>query len=68
MYRNLSPNRMFFELAKKHTPSQAFDGKTAGDFAAWKETTWPAVKATLGDWPDSVDLNPELVVEWEEDG
>ncbi len=66
--RNLSPHEMFFRLALEHTPSHRFSGRTAEDFARWKEETWPRVLATLGDWPPRVPPNPELIVEWTERG
>ena len=66
--RNLSPLRMFEQLALEHTPEFRFDGGTAKEFAAWKAAALPRVLATLGDFPQAVPLNPELLVEWEEEG
>lgn len=66
--RNLSPLNMFSQLALEHVPQCQFNGATKQDFESWKCDTFPKVKATLGDWPDRVDLNPELMVEWEHDG
>lgn len=63
--KNLSPLAMFHEMAKSHEPSLAFKGQ---DFDAWKAETLPAVLATLGEWPERVDLNPEMVGEWEHQG
>jgi len=63
--RNLSPQHMFEQMAKEHHPSSAFTG---GSFAEWKEKTFPRVMSTLGDFPAKVELNPQLVAEWEHDG
>lgn len=67
-YRNLNPQLMFEKMGFEHTPECAFTGKNSVDFAAWKESTYPRVLATLGDWPEKAPLNPELMVEWEHDG
>jgi hypothetical protein len=52
----------------EHVPTNRFVGTTQQEFAAWKQHTFPKVLATLGDFPECVPLNPELVVEWEQDG
>ena len=64
--RNLSPNRMFVEMAKAHVPDYHFTGTTAAEFDAWKTEALPQVLATLGDAPERVDPNPELLAEWED--
>lgn len=66
--RNLSPQVMFEQLALEHVPAHKFAGTTESDFLAWHRQTLPLVLATLGDFPARVPLNPELVVEWEQDG
>ncbi len=66
--RNLSPNQMFIELAKSHTPQHQFAGTTSEDFAAWKREALPKVLATLGDFPETVDPNPQLLGEWRHRG
>jgi pimeloyl-ACP methyl ester carboxylesterase len=63
--RNLSPNQMFIEMAKAHVPTYHFTGTTPAAFEAWKAEAYPKVLATLGDFPQSVDPNPELLAEWE---
>ena len=68
MSRNLSPQRMFEQYARKHVPQFRFTGQTREDFTAWKAQAWPEVLATLGDWPAMVPLNPELIAEWQHDG
>ena len=65
--RNMSPQKMFERLALEHKPLHAFDPEKEA-FAAWKTRALPKVLATLGDWPGSVDPNPEMVAEWIEDG
>jgi len=65
--RNLSPQTMFEKLALEHKPLCRFDAKKQ-NFTAWKKNTWPKVLATLGDFPEKVPLNPQLLAEWEEDG
>lgn len=59
---------MFTQLALEHTPVCQFDGETERDFDIWKAQTLPRVKATLGDWPERVDPDPELIAEWKQDG
>jgi len=65
-FRNLSPQRMFIEMAAEHVPQYAFSTKT--DFSKWKKQALPKVLATIGDSPERVPLNPQLLVEWEHDG
>src|SRR4051794_28875978 len=67
-FRNLSPQHMFEQTALAHRPAFAFDGRAAGAFASWKEEALPRVLATIGESPDRVPLNPQLVAEWEHDG
>ena len=66
--RNLSPNQMFIELAKAHTPQHHFAGTTPQDFESWKAEALPKVLATLGDYPERVDPNPQLLAEWRSKG
>jgi dienelactone hydrolase len=58
---------MFQEIARHHTPTNRFKGRTVSDFQQWKKTTYPKVLATLGDSPKKVPLRPELMAEWEHD-
>lgn len=64
--RNTSPLKMFLALAEAHPPIHSF--RDENDFADWKQEVRPKVMATLGDFPARVPLNPELIVEWNEDG
>jgi hypothetical protein len=66
--RNLSPNQMFIEMAKAHTPQYQFGGKTREHFEAWKAEALPQVLATLGDFPPAVDPSPQLLAEWTHEG
>lgn len=66
--RNLSPNTMFERLALEHTPQYSFSRQGYTDFNSWKQELLPKVIACVGDFPEQVPLNPELVAEWEQDG
>ena len=66
--RNLSPQYMFEQMASEHKPLHSFKGNTKTDFDSWEKTVLSKVLATLGDFPDQVELNPELAAEWEHDG
>lgn len=66
--RNMSPHRMFEELAAEHKPECAFGAKDEKNFNAWKKKTLPRVLATLGDPPREAPLNPQLLAEWEQHG
>ena len=68
MSRNLSPQRMFEELALRHVPEYRFAGRTREDFEQWKRAALPKVLATLGDAPAPVPPDAELIAEWTQDG
>jgi dienelactone hydrolase len=68
LYRNLSPQDMFYRWALEHKSLYEFNGKNKKDFVKWKEKALPEVLATLGDFPETVPLNPQLLAEWEHDG
>jgi dienelactone hydrolase len=68
MNRNLSVNAYFRHLASRHVPKFRFAGKSRKDWQAWRDQLLPAVVATLGKMPQKVPLNPEVQVEWVEDG
>ena len=63
--RNLSPQRMFAGLVEGQRPELAFGGGDRRKFAAWKRRALPRVLACLGDSPNAVPQNPELLAEWE---
>ncbi len=66
-FRNLSPQRMFEQLALEHRPTYQFTARTEEEFHAWHTEALPAVLTTLGDFPRRVPLNPRLLAEWEHD-
>ncbi len=68
MSRNLSINAYFRQKAATHRPKFRFAGSTGSDWASWREQLLPAVKATLGQMPEKVPLNPEVQAEWSQDG
>ena len=61
-FHNLSPQRMFQKMAAEHLPSHAF--QAGMNFSKWKKETLPLVLATLGDFPERVAPEPELIAEW----
>lgn len=54
-------------MADSHQPQFHYEN-WAGDFEAWKTSAKPEVMKCLSAFPETVDPNPELQVEWEEDG
>ena len=66
--RTIDPYNYFEQLAAKHTPTRSFPKHQDEGFDKWKEITLPKVIKTLGKLPRPVPLNPELLVEWREDG
>jgi len=66
-FRNLSPQHMFEQTSLERKPKHQFNDQV-GDFNAWKAAALPEVLATLGDFPETVPLNPQLLAEWEHDG
>ncbi len=64
-FRNLSPQEMFFQMALNHTPKYTFTENT--EFSEWKAKALPEVLATLGDFPGKVELEPQLMAEWQKD-
>lgn len=65
--RNMSVQKMFFEMAREHQPECSFE-KNQSDFNAWKVATLPKVLETVGRFPEKVPANAELITEWTEDG
>ncbi len=66
--RNLSPQQMFIDLVRDHTPEHHFTASNKRQFQSWKRRTLPKVLATLGDFPAPVPGKAELLAEWEEKG
>jgi dienelactone hydrolase len=67
-FRNLSPQAMFEQLALEHRPQFAFTGNGHPPFEAWKNSALPSVLTSLGEFPEAVPPNPQLLAEWEQDG
>jgi dienelactone hydrolase len=65
-FRNLSPQEMFIALANEHRPQCKFSPEQK--FSEWKANTLPQVLNTLGDFPERVPLNPQMLAEWEHEG
>lgn len=66
--RNISAQNMFVAWAREHVPEYSFAHHSPSSFEAWKAKVWPKVQATLGDWPERVPLNPQLLAEYSHDG
>src|SRR4051794_1735260 len=66
MSRNLSINAHFLARAKRHVPRFRF--APGQDFGRWQSELLSAARATLGEMPKRVPLNPEIQAEWREDG
>jgi len=67
-FRNLSPQKMFEQMALAHQPVHKFKAQTREEFEEWKRTALPEVRQTLGSFPPRCELNPELLAEWDQDG
>jgi len=68
MTRNLSVQAYLRGLAAQHQPTFRFAGTSAQDWERWRAALAPRVLATLGAMPKPVSLNPQVLVEWDEDG
>lgn len=67
-FRNLSPQEMFIKLAQANHPKYRFTADNMDAFLDWKKQALPEVISCLGEFPERVDLNPQLLAEWEGDG
>jgi dienelactone hydrolase len=67
-HRIIDPQSFFDRLAQSHRPQHAFAGRTAQQFRQWKKKTLPAVLGTLGQWPQKVRPNAQMLAQWREDG
>ena len=63
--RNLSAQRMFELWGQRHRPECRFTATSRSAFSKWQAATRPRVMATLGDFPQRVPLQPELLNEWD---
>ncbi len=59
---------MFEQLAREHQPRFRFSSDTEQSFDEWKREALPLVLASIGDFPPSVEPNPQLSAEWVHDG
>lgn len=66
--RNLSINRHFNALAAAHQPRYRFQGGGREDWQRWASQLRAELLASLGQMPPRVPLNPQILVEWREDG
>ena len=67
-HRTIDSYTYFEKVGKAHKPKEVFTGRNPAQFKAWKRRVLPKVLATLGNRPARVKPDPELMVEWEEDG
>lgn len=68
MSRNLSVDEYFKRLGKKITPEYRFAGSDKQNWQKWRDELCCKAKASLGQMPKKVPLNPEIQAEWTEDG
>ncbi|NNM87087.1 MAG: prolyl oligopeptidase family serine peptidase [Phycisphaerae bacterium] len=68
MNRNLSIHAYFRHLDESHQPEFRFAGRSREDWQRWRGQLQPRLVQTLGFMPQPVPLNPEILVEWREDG
>jgi len=67
MFRKISPQYMFEQMALEHTPDYSFAANEY-KFSEWKQEVLPQVLSTIGNNPAMVEPNAQLLVEWEHDG
>ena len=66
--RNFSMIEYFNKIAEDWQPELAFGGNTRQDFEQWHEQAQAKYMELLGDFPEPVDLDAEVVFSVEEDG
>jgi len=66
--RNFSMIEYFNRRAKDWKPLLHFDGRTREDWEAWREKAHAKFMQLLGEFPEPVDLAPDVVYSIEEDG
>lgn len=66
--RNFSMIECFNTIARDWQPELAFRGSTREDFEQWYETAYAKYMELLGEFPEPVDLDAEVVCCVEEDG
>ena len=65
--RNFSLEAYFNSKAARHTPRYRF-GSSSHNWREWRPALLSAVKSSLGRLPSKVPLNPQIELEWTEDG
>ena len=66
--RNFSMIEYFNEMARDWKPLLSFQGSTQADWRAWQEKALAKLIELLGDWPEPVSLDPDVIYAIEEDG
>ena len=66
--RNFSMQDYWDRKAEQWTPLLSFRGTTAEEYEAWKAQALPRLLELLGDFPEPVDMRPEIEYAVEEDG
>jgi len=64
--RNFSMHRYWMHKVKNHKPLLAFEGKTKEDWEEWRAKAYPKFMELLGEFPEKVDLEPEVEYQVEE--
>lgn len=58
--RNFSMNQYWLSKAADWQPKLAFTGSTSEQWAAWRAAALPKLLELLGDFPDKIDMEPEV--------
>ncbi len=66
--RNFSMVEYFNKIAADHIPELAFKGSTKSEFDEWHKRAHAKYMQLLGEFPQPVDLGPEVIFSIEEDG
>ncbi len=66
--RYFSMIEYFNRIAAEHKPILAFNGKSVSDWKQWKRKAYAKLLELLGDFPEPVPLNAEVVASVEENG
>lgn len=67
-HRYISTKNFFLDLIQDYEPEMIFKGQTRRDFEEWKEKFHAKFMELLGQFPEKVDLAPEVIWQIEEDG
>ena len=67
-HRNFSMIEYFNRRAESWTPRLSFRGQTEADWERWRGEALEKLLELLGDFPESVDLAPEVLYSIEDDG